>query len=88
VQTWPVSASFIQLSKCEEMLTSYRTCFCHRNRPRINSHTVDLEKLRQMPDGTLGRTYIKFLDSNVSYFELLNYLVCAYVQIAALNNAG
>ncbi|PNF29001.1 Ubiquinone biosynthesis protein COQ4-like protein, mitochondrial [Cryptotermes secundus] len=35
-----------------------------RNRPRINSRTVDLEKLRQMPDGTLGRTYIKFLDSN------------------------
>ncbi|GFG33235.1 hypothetical protein Cfor_05541 [Coptotermes formosanus] len=35
-----------------------------RTRPRINSHTVDLEKLRQMPDGTLGRTYIQFLDSN------------------------
>jgi ubiquinone biosynthesis protein Coq4 len=56
-----------------------KKCFCYRNRPRINSRTVDLEKLRQMPDGTLGRTYIKFLDSNVSCFELLNYLVCAYV---------
>ncbi|XP_021939024.1 ubiquinone biosynthesis protein COQ4 homolog, mitochondrial isoform X2 [Zootermopsis nevadensis] len=35
-----------------------------RNRPRINSLTVDLEKLRQMPDGTLGRAYIAFLDYN------------------------
>ncbi|XP_069674461.1 ubiquinone biosynthesis protein COQ4 homolog, mitochondrial [Periplaneta americana] len=35
-----------------------------RERPRINSKTVDLEKLRQMPDGTLGRAYISFLDTN------------------------
>jgi ubiquinone biosynthesis protein Coq4 len=35
-----------------------------RKRPRINSSTVDLEKLRRMPDGSLGRAYIQFLDSN------------------------
>ncbi|PSN44556.1 Ubiquinone biosynthesis protein COQ4 [Blattella germanica] len=35
-----------------------------RNRPRINSSTVDLERLRKLPDGTLGRWYISFLDKN------------------------
>ncbi|KAJ9581945.1 hypothetical protein L9F63_003698 [Diploptera punctata] len=31
---------------------------------RINSQTVDLEKLRTFPDGTLGKWYITFLDKN------------------------
>lgn len=35
-----------------------------RTRPRISSQTVDLEKLRKMPDGTLGRWYTAFLDNN------------------------
>ncbi|XP_067012145.1 ubiquinone biosynthesis protein COQ4 homolog, mitochondrial isoform X2 [Anabrus simplex] len=35
-----------------------------RKRPRINSRTVDLEKLKELPDGTLGHAYIKFLEVN------------------------
>jgi hypothetical protein len=77
---------FVQLPRCKEELTCYRTCFCYRNRPRINSHTVDLEKLRRMPKGTLGRTYIKFLDSNVSCFELLTYLECECVSVSLCIN--
>ena len=37
-----------------------------RTRPRISSQTVDLERLRRLPDETLGRWYISFLDKNVS----------------------
>lgn len=39
-----------------------------RLRPRINSKTVDLEMLKKLPEDTLGRTYLKFLDDNVSNF--------------------
>lgn len=35
-----------------------------RTKPRINSQTIDLKKLKSLPEGTLGRTYIHFLDSN------------------------
>lgn len=34
-------------------------------KPRINTRTVDLEKLRQLPPNTFGYTYVKFLDDNV-----------------------
>ncbi len=33
-------------------------------RPRIDSASVDLEALRNLPDGTLGREYIRFLTDN------------------------
>ncbi|KAL3284913.1 hypothetical protein HHI36_019045 [Cryptolaemus montrouzieri] len=35
-----------------------------KEKPRINSSTVDLNKLRKMPEGTLGRVYANFLDEN------------------------
>jgi hypothetical protein len=37
-----------------------------RERPKINSSTLDIEKLKSYPDGTLGREYTKFLEVNVS----------------------
>ena len=37
-----------------------------RQKPRINSQTVDLDKLKKYPEGTLGRTYTRFLEDNVS----------------------
>lgn len=33
-------------------------------RPRIDSTSVDLAALRRLPDGTLGREYIRFLEEN------------------------
>ena len=33
-------------------------------RPRIDRTHVDFDALRQLPDGTLGREYTRFLDSN------------------------
>lgn len=35
-------------------------------RPRINSTTVDLAKLKTYPEGTVGKVYSNFLISNVS----------------------
>lgn len=33
-----------------------------RDRPRITSKTMSLEKLRKLPDGSVGRTYAEWLD--------------------------
>ena len=37
-----------------------RALLCHR--PRITEETINREKLRLLPDGTLGREYVRFLD--------------------------
>lgn len=36
------------------------------DKPRIHSSTVDFQKLKQLPEGTLGYTYFNFLERNVS----------------------
>lgn len=41
-------------------------CFAFRERPRIRLSTLDMAKLRGLPDGSLGREYIRFLEDNVS----------------------
>lgn len=33
-----------------------------RERPRITSTSLDLDKLRQLPDNTIGKTYVNWLD--------------------------
>ena len=33
-----------------------------KERPRINTRTVDLSKLAQLPEGTFGRAYINWLE--------------------------
>uniref|UniRef100_A0A240SWE8 Ubiquinone biosynthesis protein COQ4 homolog, mitochondrial n=1 Tax=Glossina brevipalpis TaxID=37001 RepID=A0A240SWE8_9MUSC len=33
-------------------------------KPRINTRTIDIEKLRMMPVNTFGHVYVKFLDDN------------------------
>ncbi|XP_058981907.1 ubiquinone biosynthesis protein COQ4 homolog, mitochondrial isoform X2 [Musca domestica] len=35
-----------------------------QQKPRINTRTVNLERLRQLPDNTFGRAYVQFLDDN------------------------
>jgi len=35
-----------------------------RDRPRLNRDTVDFEVLAALPDGTLGREYVRFLSDN------------------------
>ena len=37
-----------------------------RERPRISLSTLDLGKLQSLPEGSLGREYLRFLDVNVS----------------------
>lgn len=41
-------------------------CFTFRERPRIRLSTLDMDRLRGLPDGTLGREYVRFLEDNVS----------------------
>lgn len=48
------------------MENSEEGCEILRDRPRINSNTVDLGYLKGMPDGTLGKVYSDFLETNVS----------------------
>lgn len=36
-----------------------------RLQPRINSSSIDLGKLKDMPENTLGYVYFKFLADNV-----------------------
>nr|XP_036220046.1 ubiquinone biosynthesis protein COQ4 homolog, mitochondrial isoform X2 [Bactrocera oleae]XP_036220048.1 ubiquinone biosynthesis protein COQ4 homolog, mitochondrial isoform X2 [Bactrocera oleae]XP_036220049.1 ubiquinone biosynthesis protein COQ4 homolog, mitochondrial isoform X2 [Bactrocera oleae]XP_036220050.1 ubiquinone biosynthesis protein COQ4 homolog, mitochondrial isoform X2 [Bactrocera oleae]XP_036220051.1 ubiquinone biosynthesis protein COQ4 homolog, mitochondrial isoform X2 [Bactroce len=35
-----------------------------KQKPRINTHTVDMNHLRSLGENTLGRVYMKFLDDN------------------------
>uniref|UniRef100_H9GCK7 Coenzyme Q4 n=1 Tax=Anolis carolinensis TaxID=28377 RepID=H9GCK7_ANOCA len=37
-----------------------------QERPRIRLSTLDIAGLQALPDGTLGREYVRFLDDNVS----------------------
>lgn len=46
-----------------------------KDRPRILSKTVDLEKLKKYPVGTLGKAYSTFLEVNVSILFLCIYFV-------------
>ncbi|EFA00400.2 Ubiquinone biosynthesis protein COQ4 homolog, mitochondrial-like Protein [Tribolium castaneum] len=56
-----------------------------KSRPRINSKTVDLNKLRTFPEGTLGRVYVKWLDDNNvtpdsrMAVQFVDDIDCAYV---------
>lgn len=36
-----------------------------QHKPRINTRSVDIERLRKLPENTFGRAYISFLDFNV-----------------------
>ncbi|KAH7884343.1 coenzyme Q biosynthesis protein Coq4-domain-containing protein [Phlebopus sp. FC_14] len=34
-----------------------------KDRPRINSQTLDIDRLKSLPDGTFGREYVRWLES-------------------------
>lgn len=55
-----------------QMTSSEEGCEILRLRPRINSRTVDLDRLKQFPEGTLGKAYSQFLEINVSIIVKLN----------------
>jgi len=46
----------------EQMLESLEGRRILKERPRIKSDTIDLEKLALLPEGTFGRTYVTWLD--------------------------
>ncbi|KAF0303776.1 Ubiquinone biosynthesis protein COQ4, mitochondrial [Amphibalanus amphitrite] len=48
-----------------DLFVFYAWCLFYRDRPVINSGTVDLAALSRLPDGTLGREYIRFLEQQI-----------------------
>ena len=46
----------------ERMLDSAEGRRILRERPRVNSSTVDMNKLAQLPEGTFGHTYVTWLE--------------------------
>jgi len=57
-----------------------------KDRPRINSTTMSMEKLRKLPDGTVGREYVAWLDKEGvspdtrSQVRYIDDPECAYVM--------
>ncbi|XP_050542972.1 ubiquinone biosynthesis protein COQ4 homolog, mitochondrial isoform X2 [Daktulosphaira vitifoliae] len=57
-----------------------------QSQPRINSSTIDLNKLQNMPKNSLGFTYYKFLDDNKvtpdsrGYVQFIDDVELAYVM--------
>lgn len=47
-----------------------------KQRPRINTKTVDINRLRKYPEGTLGKTYVNFLEHNVS--QTIGFTIGSY----------
>lgn len=41
-----------------------------RERPRIRLSTLDLTRMCALPEGTLGREYLRFLEKNVNYAQM------------------
>ena len=56
---------------CHESVIHTVYFLSFRERPRLNSSTVDFNKLRQLPDGFFGREYVRGMDINVSLFAVL-----------------
>ena len=46
----------------ERMLASAEGRQILKERPRVNSSTVDMDTLAQLPDGTLGKAYVTWLE--------------------------
>lgn len=55
----------------EIMMSSEEGQHILHDKPRINSKTVDLNALRNLPENTFGYTYITFLEENVSFISYL-----------------
>lgn len=55
-----------------------------KDRPRITSQYVDLEKLKNYPEGTLGKAYSTFLIVNVSILDRHFLIVFIYSSISFL----
>jgi len=49
----------------EKMLASAEGQSVLKDKPRINTKTVNLDHLRGLPPNSLGRAYLKFLEDNV-----------------------
>jgi len=46
----------------DKMLSSPEGRRVLKERPRVNTHTIDLDMLRALPDNTFGKTYVNWLD--------------------------
>lgn len=63
----------------EEMKKSDEGLRILEEKPRINTITVNLDELKNLPEDTFGYQYYKFLDDNVSFaFRTLKYNLNIY----------
>lgn len=46
----------------------------YREKPRINSETLNYSFLESLPEGTFGHAYLKFLKDNVSLTKLCDLI--------------
>lgn len=68
----------------ELMLTTQEGSLILKEKPRINTTTINLNYLRKLPDNTFGYIYVKFLDDNVSFkveilFLFLNGILITFI---------
>lgn len=56
-----------------------------KEKPRINTSTVDLSVLKDLPEGTLGKTYSNFLEVNVRLLYLLLSYYLKYLIVLSSN---
>jgi ubiquinone biosynthesis protein COQ4 len=54
----------------EKMLSSAEGQSVLRDKPRINTKTVNLDHLRGLAPNSFGRAYVKFLEDNVNQIFL------------------
>lgn len=64
------------LEHCQrEMMSSEEGRRILTEKPRINTQTVDLDYLKNLPEETVGKTYYDFLVNNVRAFFIIFYVV-------------
>ena len=60
-QKWPRNPQVLDLI----IITMNNFKITNSEKPRISSSTIKLDELQALPEGTLGREYMKFMDHYV-----------------------
>lgn len=64
----------------QTLLLSLYSNFGSRERPRIRLSTLDLTRMSALPDGTLGREYLRFLEENVRQMKNTDIITLTFTN--------
>lgn len=64
----------------QTLLLSLCSNFVSRERPRIRLSTLDLTRMSALPDGTLGREYLRFLEENVRQMKNTDIITLTFTN--------